>query len=453
MNEGTKFKVITGEYFKKQGKETIFKKQIIIALFDSQLGISYPHPITDFLYEVYHKEGGSINTELKAANVIVPFLNFILEGVRLRDEKFAKVQGICDLNIKHANMFLEYCCDVKGNKRKTLEDKEFYITSFYRFLNKNNILKQEPRFIKEKKYIEGHSIEITKLDFSYTKPDEKLIREKIKRKDMVPQKHQSDLTRKIIRLNYIREFLLLALEIVPDIAFGIALQFYAGLRLGEVVNLTTGSLKNQNSSKYGESGLIIEIRDRQEILFNCKSPNSDDQVKRERDQSALIDPILCYLYEHHINKVLVNNKKQNNEYALFLDSNGKPMRAHTFRNRFNKLKSYYLGLLSSTRGRYEDYKDFAFTKWSTHIGRGAFTNFCTDAGFSATQTAILRGDRSIKAMESYLDLISATFNISKAIGLLEPKSFEEISGFIDPNHYKHWKDVVQFAQTHKIYKS
>ncbi len=67
-------------------------------------------------------------------------------------------------------------------------------------------------------------------------------------------------------------------------------------------------------------------------------------------------------------------------------------------------------MLWGTPGRYQDYLDFSQTKWCSHIGRGVFTNMCLDAGFNKKQIAVLRGDRTIQSMESYFDIITATYS-------------------------------------------
>ena len=173
------------------------------------------------------------------------------------------------------------------------------------------------------------------------------------------------------------------------------------LRKVKVVNLTRTALKLQNGQEYGVEGLVLLIRDRQNDLFTRFNDVSTMQVKNPRDQSCLIDPILNYLYKHPIEVVIKKVKK-----PLHLNA----MTADTYDKRFLKLKNSYLGMLLGTLGRYHDYLDFSQTKWRSHIGRGAFTNMCLDAGFNEKQTAVLRGDRSTQSMEAYFDIITATFS-------------------------------------------
>ncbi|MGA4497890.1 hypothetical protein ACPC0Q_19430 [Bacillus bombysepticus] len=431
------------QYPRKQGGHIINTKSFIIVLKNLTTGETYPHPITHFLYKYYHRYSGSINTEKAVAVNIVPFLNFIFEKINQGEPEFRNIKGLGDLREEHANLYLKFCVEVKANKQKTLEIKENYISKFYKYLLDENVLKNEPRFKVVLVRAGYDTKKVYKMDFTYKKTDEVLLRERVKRKDIVPQNHETDENRHIIRLHYIRELLLIAKQEVPDIAFGVALQIFGGLRKGEVINLVRTALKPQ-SSKYGQGGLVVLIRDRQSDLFNRFIDTANAQVKNPRDQSTLIDPILPFLYKHHIEVILKKIKNPKHLNALFYDSEGNPMSSDTYDKRFVKLKNIYLGMLLATKGRYQDYMDFSQTKWRSHIGRGVFTNMCLDAGFSEKQTAVLRGDKSTQSMESYFDIITATFNIRKALKLLSPEQSEKISNLNMPIYRYHWKEVEKF---------
>lgn len=434
------------KYHRKQGGEIVNTPSFIIGLEDKTTMEVFPHPISHFLFKNYHRSSGSVNTELTVAQIIVPFLNFVLDKVNHELTEYTEISGLRDLRECHANAYLQYCVDEKSNKKKTLEIKENIISKFYKYLWDEKILKNKPRFnlvsIRSRKEIR----KVYKLDFTYKKTDETLLRERVKRKDLVPQNHESNENRVFIRLEYIREVLYVAKHETPDIAFGVALQIFGGLRKGEVVNLTRTALKSQNGQEYGLEGLVLLIRDRQNDLFTRFNDVSTMQVKNPRDQSCLIDPILNYLYKHHIEVVLKKVKKPRHPNALFYDSEGNPMSADTYDKRFLKLKNSYLGMLLGTPGRYQDYLDFSQTKWRSHIGRGVFTNMCLDVGFNEKQTAVLRGDRSTQSMESYFDIITATFNIRKALNLLSPDKLDKISDLNMPSNRKMWKEVKEFGK-------
>ncbi|MED3995301.1 hypothetical protein P4647_11615 [Peribacillus frigoritolerans] len=432
-------------YYRKQGGEIVNTPSFIIGLEDKTTKEVFPHPISHFLFKKYHRNSGSVNNELTVAQIIVPFLNFVLDKVNLKLSEYTDIRGLEDLREGHVNAYLQYCVEEKLNKNKTLEIKENFLSKFYKYLWDEKVLKHKPKFklgsVRKGKDV----IQVYKIDFTYKKTDEILLRERIKRKDIVPQNHESNENRTFIRLHYIREILYVAKHETPEIAFGVALQIFGGLRKGEVVNLTRTALKSQNGQKYGVEGLVVLVRDRQNDLFNRFNDVSTIQVKNPRDQSCLIDTILNYLYKHHMEVVLKKIKKPKHPNALFYDTEGNPMSADTYDKRFLKLKNSYLGMLLGTQGRYQDYLDFSQTKWRSHIGRGVFTNMCLDAGFNEKQTAVLRGDRSTQSMESYFDIITAAYNIRKALGLLSPDQSNNIANLNMPINHKMWKEIQEFG--------
>lgn len=434
------------KYYRKQGKKAVHTPAIIIGLQNNSTKEIFPHPISHFLFKNYHRNSGSINTELTTAQTIVPFLNFVLKKVNSNCIGYTAIKGLADLRITHANDYLQYCVDEKANKKKTLEMKENFLSKLYKYLWDEKILKHKPKFKLVSVRSRSEIRKVYKIDFTYKKTDETLLREKIKRKDIVPQYHESNENRIFIRLQYIREILYVAKHETPDIAFGVALQIFGGLRKGEVVNLSKTALKSQNGQDYGVEGLVVLIRDRQNDLFTRFNDVSTMQVKNPRDQSCLIDPILNYLYKHHMEVVLKKVKTPLHPNALFYDAKGNPMSADTYDKKFLKLKNSYLGMLLGTSGRYQDYLDFSQTKWRSHIGRGVFTNMCLDAGFNEKQTAVLRGDKSTESMESYFDIMTATFNIRKALTLLSPDQSESIADLNMPADRKIWKEVQEFGK-------
>lgn len=404
----------------KYNKKIEKGRAMIICVTDKAGKNLYPHPLTHFINKYYHSNGGSINTELAPINILIPFLNYVIDQINRKNSKFINVRGIADLTNEHVSCYLKYCIEEKGNLQKTIDRKIMYLSKFYKYLDSEGILNRKPIFesiikIKDEKVYKSY-----RLDVNIPKVDEEKIRRKIKRKDIISSEDQWNCSNNSIRRRKIYELLSLSEEITPEITFGVALQIFAGLRRGEVVNLLRKSIKPQNGYKYGENGLIIKIRDNRKILFGRLSSNSCQGVKRVRDQACIIDSMLCYYYKKHLENVLTKYTDVENKNALFYDKKGQPMSGDIYYRRFIKLKNAYLGKLLNTPGRKNDYDDFEETVWGTHIGRGIFTNICHDAGFTVQQTAILRGDKTTEAMQSYFDIITATHDIAKALDFLSP---------------------------------
>ncbi|MEQ6376927.1 hypothetical protein RZN25_08860 [Bacillaceae bacterium S4-13-56] len=214
------------KYPRRQGGEIVYTPAYIIGIQDQLTKEVFPHPITHYLYKNYHRNSGSVNTELTVAQIIVPFLNFVLDNVQRQSAKYTEIQGLEDLKDCHANDYLQYCVEEKSNKNKTLEMKENFLSKFYKYLWDEKVLKQKPQFklvtVRSRKEIR----KVYKICFTYKKTDETLLRDKVKRKDIVPQSYESNENRIFIRLQYIREVLYVAQHETPDIVFGVALKVF-----------------------------------------------------------------------------------------------------------------------------------------------------------------------------------------------------------------------------------
>ncbi|WP_219376027.1 hypothetical protein [Bacillus mycoides] len=462
--EAVKFVKREVQIYRKKGNEYIPDNRYIIGLL-IQKDIIVPHPVTDFLDKKYYNESGSINSEKAVADTLVQFLNYVLQQKRSGHSTFKCIKGIADLELHHLERYLEYCGE-NDNQRDTVKRKERYLLHFYYFFGiQKKILKSTPSINKlnhSSNFSNNHSYRTActfDAELYYKKPKQQdYSLEVIKKKDFLTQKWTTPQEKQAIRLKIIREFLLIARIEFPHIAFAISLQIFGGLRAAECMNLDIHSLLPQNNSQYGEKGLILKVRDRQSNLFSLDSPQSNNQVKRPRDQAIILDPLIPYLYKKHLEWLKIkkqhSHKKENglkSNLALFINCQGKAMQTHTYRNHFNNLKRFYLGVLKNTNGRYEDFKEFRDTKWSTHIGRGAFTNLCLDAGYSAVQTSILRGDKSPQAMLDYTDILTATSSIIHAIDTISPESIYSTYDFNESELNQTWKDVVHFAKTHNKY--
>lgn len=114
--------------------------------------------------------------------------------------------------------------------------------------------------------------------------------------------------------------------------------------------------------------------------------------------------------------------------ALFINRDGKAMTAESYKYRFNKVKAEFLNYLKIIDDpKYNDYSTF---KWSTHIGRGIFTNFiisqglCTIQGvFNPRLLADLRGDKNTSSAKDYIDI----YNLVRTIELSNNIMVDELS--------------------------
>src|SRR5699024_5371152 len=111
-------------------------------------------------------------------------------------------------------------------------------------------------------------------------------------------------------------------------------------------------------------------------------------------------PLVWEVYFDHINHL--KTLKPNNKKAMFLNKDGNAMSGKVYDRRFNKIKKRFLDELLK-QGRYEDYTLLEESHWSTHIGRGIYSNILFDMELTPTQIAIARGDTNINSSMDYVD--------------------------------------------------
>ncbi|MFD6442785.1 hypothetical protein ACFWDG_24125, partial [Peribacillus sp. NPDC060186] len=215
----------------------------------------------------------------------------------------------------------------------------------------------------------------------------------------------------INRYQLIKEFIEVAVYTEPDIVIGIYLQFFGGLRRGEVVNVLKDGLMET------EDGYIVDVDDHRDILFPKKKSTDNEQVKQPRYQGLFWHKSMDYAFTQHL-KWLDSQKKKgklkNKQALLINERTGLPMTGSTYADKFKRVKEAYLEKLCH-EARVTDYNFLTSKSWSTHIGRGCFTNFCLDVGMKIGEVAVIRGDSSVHAVLDYLEEKVAVQTLKRAM--------------------------------------
>ncbi|MCU4769475.1 site-specific integrase [Bacillus toyonensis] len=366
-----------------------------------------PHPITDFIRKVYRNRGVGYHTQLKAARVICKFLNFIYRSIGDDTKGYNELlnQGIRGLKLKHGGDFITQLT-YEGVSFKHSSYCESVLTKFYIYLKENELIDEIFQVIYRK---DGEKVGVpyslfSKSVFDIERPNKKWINEKLRLKDFGPNRY---------RLAY--EFIEEAES--SDIALGVCFQILAGLRLGEVVNLTKSSI--YETGFRGNDGMWLIIQDNQEELFGHLSSKYDVQVKRPREVFVLNDQRLWEIYHNHMERLkkLEKEWEYKNNNALFISNNGLPLSGAGYAKRFHRVKKRFLEKLRINR-RYEDLEFLTSLPWSTHIGRGIFTNFLIDIGLSIEEIANLRGDKTLTATLEYIEKRTSYNRIKEHVNIL-----------------------------------
>lgn len=396
------------------------KTVVTIGIKDIKTNFHIPHPITHFIRQKYQFTGKSLSSQMNPAREIVKFLNFINYQINLGNHEFQILseKGFRGLQLIHASRYITYLAEKKLTYKYVRNSIERYIIQFYDYLNKMEIIDEVIEFDT---YVNrrGCEVIITPFDhpiYSTQYPSTDYpIKNKLKDFGDNPEK----------RNTLVYEFLEEAKRVSPDIAFGIALQIFAGLRRGEVVNLTLSSVPTDflNGSNY------VAVLDNQYRLFKEQKNTIKEQVKRPRIQPVLPSSYLRSLYESHMNKNATIKKR--NPYAFFVDENGRTISGGSYERKFAKIKHSYIDRLANTPGRYTDFKIFDDAIWGTHIGRGIFTNYLYDMGLDDRQMAIARGDKNTQSAKDYIDYRNAISNFQEAMEIFTTKETLNTGNILD----------------------
>ena len=197
---------------------------------------------------------------------------------------------------------------------------------------------------------------------------------------------------------YLPMFFDTAKDAAPDICLGLFFQFAGGLRASEVVSVEYSSIRIMKES--GNLVLALKLEDKD--LRPDLSSAFIAKVKRNRTQVVL--PIfgnkLEEAYETHIKQY-----RKEGVSAVFIDKNGKPMTVNTYWKRFNRVRREFIKrLYECPNMETQMYAIFLESyRWSTHIGRGTYSNIIAQNANNIGEIAVMRGDSSLSSSLPYLN--------------------------------------------------
>lgn len=341
------------------------------------------HPISEFLLQSMERGGlpriGSLKTK---ASYIVKFLNYVLID---NNSRFG-LNDICDLRFEHGSEFLNDYGN-SGVSFNTVKNCEIVLKGLYYFLSKKEALK-----------------DVSLDDFEYEIKDNgdlyypsKYLKSPFYNVEY-PSKSQSNI------LHYLPQELIIvfidtAITYTPEIALGVYFQFFGGLRVGEVVNISKSVMTLKGP--FGRYGIVVNLYD-QNFRGDLKHYSSGGAVKKNRKQAIFPykGGLLEKLYKAHINRYIATDGSN----ALFVNRDGTAMADFSYRYYFGKLKNKFLDRLKhSNNSDLKNYSlDLQALKWSTHLGRGVFSNMIAEVANNIAQIRQARGDSTFDASFSYL---------------------------------------------------
>lgn len=348
------------------------------------------HPVSEFLLRPSKRHTKlKINSLKTKASHIVKFLNYAI----IENGQIFNIEDVWDLNFEHGILYLNQYSK-SGVALETVLACEEVLKEFYFFLAKEKTLKY---------------VSVDDFDYAVNEDGSSVLESPFKGVNYPEEKLKN------ILHNLPFELVVLLIDTAilytPNIALGVYFQFFGGLRTGEVVNIAKSSIKLKGP--FGRYGIVIKLKNNR-FRNDLKHSSSGGAVKRPRNQ--IVYPykagLLERLYKNHISSNLYNP----NQDALFLNKRGLPMTDNSYRYYFEKLKDKFLQRLKKSNDLVmkEIAVDLRSKKWSTHIGRGVFSNMIADVAQNIAQIRQARGDKSFDASLSYLsDTSKMAIELSK----------------------------------------
>lgn len=366
-----KCKVVT---YTKQGKdENIIFEKALIVIEDSITKKTRVHEFTEFIVDNYRNI--RVKSQVDYAGKIVRFLNYILDR-RIKDNFIL-------LDFYDIADFLEHV-SLNSNSDTVMMYRRCLIKFYFHLASKKILVN-----------VCCNDFSINEKEFNGRVINE--LEAPIPDFDMPPKKIKTRNTHSM-GMNLQAMFLEVAFEEVNIIALGVFFQLFGGLRISEVINLTYSSL--QSIGVLGKYGMMVSIKNNH-LREDLKKNQGKGYVKKPRDQQ-IFSPftMLQSYYSAHSKKY----RKANSD-AIFINADGKPMSEGSYRYYFMKLKRIFLERLSQSDNPTNKIQGLELSgkRWSTHIGRGLFTNNFAEIVMSTSELQRIRGDSSSETANIYID--------------------------------------------------
>lgn len=366
--------------FEKEVRGGYLKKRLaLIVLKDKKTGKEMVHPFTE--YVIKELRSVSIKTQIDYSRNISTFLNYYIDNGR----KFG-INNFSELKYYHLSYFLNYYCGCLA--RNTVINYKNVLSKFYFFLSKEGFLiycKPEDFIVKEKVLNNGRAINIVEAPL----PELDLPEAKVR------SRNEHDMSPELQSL-----FLEVAFEEVNIIALGVALQMFAGLRMSEVIRLRYSLIRSYGY--YGEKGMLFVLKEDDDgTRPELKNNQGKGYIKRPRIQEAICPPgLISELMKRQRKKY----KPKDGSDAVFVNSDGKAMSYGSYRYYFGKLKKIFLKRLGNSENPILKMQKSVLEsrRWSTHIGRGIFSNNLVEVVDNPVLIQLLRGDTDSSATGIYI---------------------------------------------------
>lgn len=323
------------------------------------------HPYSSYLLQ-YRSNASKYQSDI--ADRLVKFLNYCLKNINIEDIKTITID---DIEIYLSN----YSQNVS---KATYKLMYLTISKFLWFLNSikilHNISIDDFLISTDSKGNSIHKI-IVNVDFS------------LKSESSVKPLRDFD-------TKYLIPFIEFCEFIAPEIALGLYFQIFGGLRVSEVTSLSFKDIASVGSDySHGIMLNLEKVYTRKDIVTGRLSSS-----KKTRTQFVLN-------YKDILPRLLKKQMSTNNKDIVFINPTNKlPMTSKRYREIFNKLRKKFIeALMDSPVDEHKYYALYLESyNWSTHIGRGLFSNLVASSTDSLVDIAKMRGDSNLSSALPYM---------------------------------------------------
>jgi len=366
---------IWAQYAADSDDQPITKQYVVLKIKNIETKSEVIHPLTEFI--LINWKHLSFNTMKSSAYTIVMFLNFLIDN-----KQYYNLKNLSQLEILHGSAFLNELTYTKTPKQ-TVKRHEIILTRFFDFLFDKEIINYE---IKEKLVMNNSN--------------ERVV---LKSPFLEVEYYQSNTHYSIHQLpdEYILRFLEVAYQLNSCISLAVYMQFFGGLRTGEICNLRVKDVQLLGS--YGEEGFILNLTEDRHLRDDLNNTAGSDYIKSKRWQIVLGFKNWSKLFfEKHSSSQLP--KGVSGESPLFINRDGLALSGSSYYYHFTKIKEAFLKTLRESGSSKDRLNAITLeaSKWSSHLGRGVFSNLLAEEADNLYDISFPRGDKSFNSVKPYL---------------------------------------------------
>lgn len=373
--------------------ETMLFPCIVLWNIDIDVPVAYPG-YERWLFRLSQAELQSYQTLKKKAYNLCSFLNYILWN--------SYISRISDLEL---NDIRGWIMDFRKTSDGTERDPDSWnrgIADVYAFLS---VYYEANRDMQKFKYMSTDLLEIQIIKNPETKR-KSVIRSYNKFSVKAPKKLKKK--NRLLLPGYLDMILCECKKYDPEITFAVVLQAYAGLREGEVVNLTRGKLKLVYAG-FGRIGkIVLDLTEKAPFAVNP----AFGQIKVPRKQEVYIDFVndTVTFYNQHCDLLDFAGASRETDAPLFLNKYGKPLSVAAYSHRLKTVFQEHfvpdLKRICELQGSWAQHAPYieSFEKEypGAHMFRHWFTMHLLNEGISSDEITKWRGDTSRESMLDYI---------------------------------------------------